>query len=147
MDYLASLQILVNIFLLAAIVYFLNGLRKERRLVEESRDLVRRMSDLREALNQLVWQAGGVSRKIAEARDAPASQHLKELAELRQTVSHIEAEIDHLRTALNKSSPYLLMDKYSDAIRLAETGLSAEEISRKINIPLGEVELALSLRK
>ncbi|NIQ00524.1 MAG: hypothetical protein GWM98_09110, partial [Nitrospinaceae bacterium] len=47
------------------------------------------------------------------------------------------------------ASPRILkqVDKYGEVVRLASHGLTAGEISKRLDLPVGEVELALNLRK
>jgi len=39
------------------------------------------------------------------------------------------------------------VDKYSEVLRLAELGMKTKKISEKLNIPKGEIELLIKLRK
>ena len=58
----------------------------------------------------------------------------------------IEQIKDQLEADPNKNESILSEeDKYSEAAKLAKTGLNAEDISRKLDLPKGEVELILNL--
>jgi len=80
-------------------------------------------------------------------RTAPASTESQvlnsmglEIAELRQQVARLQAEIDKLRSvSLPATSPY------NQAIQMARQGLSAAEVASGCGISRGEAELIVAL--
>ncbi len=106
------------------------------------------------SLNQSVDEALKVSEKInedIERKQASAAEISSELNRKIQALQNLLAEMPAPR---HPSVPVAVSsrkteedDKYSQVVALASKGLNSQEIARKVQIPVGEVELTLNLRK
>lgn len=138
----------VDFFLAGAALYCFLALQKEMARRAESGKRLAELRELDASLRQLLKDAGETSNKIGreiERKRSLATEIFatleKEKASLMQLIQELNAEKEKI------AAPAVPDDKYSEAFKLAQTGLSAEEIARRTKIPLGEIELALSLRK
>ena len=152
-----AVQILIDFLLLIAIAVCFSRLKRVVFLKQEADRRVAELLDVQGSLNTLLQESLAVSSNITkeiETERALAEEVLnafdKEKKGLSRLAQELKSEASALREEMGKYdilSGKIMKDKYSEAIRLAETGLNAEEISKKTSIPLGEIELALSLRK
>ena len=122
-----------------------HGEDDDRRIVE--------MSQLRDSLEKLLTESARVSEELGGA----AEKNKRELSAL---LSRLDREAKILSGSLDRTMNRSLQqeneleneteganDRYSDVVRLGKMGLSPDEISRKVGIPTGEIELVLSLSK
>ncbi|MFQ5715991.1 MAG: hypothetical protein ACE5GQ_02700 [Nitrospinales bacterium] len=142
----------VNSLLLGAAGYAIWRFRKEDRLREGDERRIKELAGLRDSIDQLLGQALVVSNKLSEEieRKGKLVSELVDKLEREKTarstgILEPDAALPNLQPR-NKEKTWS-EDKYSEAFRLAEEGLSLLEISRKVDIPLGEIELAINLRK
>lgn len=152
-----TVQILIDFLLLTAIVVCYFRIKKvsllKRQVDNRIEDLLEVKGALGSLLHDSVEVSGDISKQIDKERslmEEVLNAFDKEKKTLSQLTKELKSEAILLREELGKYDIFtgkVNKDKYSEAIRLAETGLNAEEIAKKTNIPLGEIELALSLRK
>lgn len=154
MNFWTVAQISLDFLLTGAVFFLLFRFGKGARLNREDKKCVAELTEVRDSLNQLLRDAvevsSGISKEIERKRSVAEeifSALDKEKSALAQLSREIKSETQLLRKEAEKRQSPVLKDKYAEAIKLAETGLSAEEIAKRTQIPLGEVELALSLRK
>ena len=96
------------------------------------------------AVMALVRQQAGASKAAVKDQDAFNDV----LERLRREGLDGEAGMGfHLGTVREIASADLEEDRYHEVENLADLGLSAEDITRKIDIPKGEVELLLKLKR
>jgi DNA-directed RNA polymerase specialized sigma24 family protein len=141
----------INFFLLVTLVFLITRLKGVEKLRHEDRNRIVNMSELRESMNQLLQETWEASETLG-----------KEIDRYREVMARMESVLDNEKSTIKalthefqrnvsrEADPAVAetpQDKYSEALQLSKTGLSAEEISKRINIPLGEVELALQMRK
>ena len=157
MDPWVTLQGVIDLFLLGAAGYCFLQLQKVEKndlLRKEDSRRVKELSELRVALDNLVKDALEVSGKISkdiERKRILALEFSQKLAQekgsISKTTEDLRSEFTRLKLELQDRLCSSSEDKYSEALRLADKGLSSLEISQKVNIPVGEIELVLSLRK
>lgn len=148
-------QIVLDFLLLTALIVCFSHLKKHKKLLEDTR--IKDLFDLRSSLGELLRESLDISNKISaevENQRSLAEDVFKEFDKeknmLFKQVQELKSEAKDLREELNRydaTTGKIIKDKYFETIKLAETGLNAEEISKRTNIPLGEIELALSLRR
>lgn len=150
-------QILIDLLLLVTVVICFSRLKKVVFLKQEADKRVEELLEVQGSINALLRESlevsSNISREIEKERTL-AEEVIDAFDAEKKTLSLLAQELKSELTALREEmgkydilSGKIIKDKYSEAIKLAETGLSAEEIAKKTGIPLGEIELALSLRK
>ncbi len=137
----------VDIFLAGAALYLFLALKKETARRGESGKRLAEMRELDVSLRQLLTDAAETSNKIGREIERKRFLAAEIFATLENEKSSLTRLIQEFNAERKKIPVPVPNDKYTEAFKLAQTGLSAEEISRRTNIPLGEIELALSLRK
>jgi hypothetical protein len=152
-----SAQILIDVLLIIAIIICISRLKKIAALKQSADTRIEDLLELQGALNDLLQESREVSndiRKEIENMRSLANDTIETLESekkaLFQLSQELKTEAKVFREEIRKNDNLngkIIKDKYSEAIKLAETGLNAEEISKKTSIPLGEIELALSLRR
>ncbi len=148
-------QISIDFLLLTALIVCFFHLKKNAKLLQDAR--IKELLDLRSSLGGLLQESLDVSNKISAEIESQRSlaedvfnEFDKEKNVLTKLALELKSEAKDLRDEINRydaATGKIIKDKYFETIKLAETGLNAEEISKRTNIPLGEVELALSLRR
>ncbi len=88
-------------------------------------------------------------RANTEAKRAPASDESRKRAVAKGAEPSLLITIPSLEstTGDRKAVAEGLAERYSSVWRLAESGRSAEEISRETQTPIGQIELILGLRR
>ncbi|MBI4383654.1 MAG: DUF2802 domain-containing protein [Nitrospinae bacterium] len=147
MDSWTVTHIAVDFFLAGAALYCFLALRKEMAGRAESGKRLAELRELDASLRQLLKDAGETSNKIGREIERKRSLATEIFATLEKEKASLIQLIRELNAEKEKIAAPVPDDKYSEAFKLAQTGLSAEEIARRTKIPLGEIELALSLRK
>lgn len=137
----------VDIFLAGAALYCFLALKKEMARRAESGKRLAELKELDASLRQLLTDAAETSNKISREIERKRSLAGEIFATLETEKAALTRLVQELNAEKEKIAAPVLNDKYSEAFKLAQTGLSPEEIARRTNIPLGEIELALSLRK
>jgi DNA-directed RNA polymerase specialized sigma24 family protein len=138
-----------------AICFFrINNLLVRKQEVDSRvEDLLGVQGSLNALLQESLQVSNHITQKIENVRslsEEALNAFEKEKKALTRLAQELKLEAKSLREEMGKYdilTGKIMKDKYSEAIRLSETGLNAEEIAKKTNIPLGEIELALSLRR
>lgn len=152
-----SLQILFDVLLILAIFLCFSRLKKVGALKQSADNRIEELLELQGSLKDLLQESrevsNNISREIANKRSlADDTIEVLEMEKkaLLQLSQELKSEVMAFREEAGKNhnlAGNIIKDKYSEAIKLAEMGLNAEEIAKKTSIPLGEIELALSLRR
>ncbi len=110
--------------------------------------------ELREDLRQLINDMNGMSSKLATNLEERMAIVQRISAHLDEKIREAEEMAEKLREVKEKeavsSAAKLLPQKNSEGeqvLLLAKKGLHAEAIARRLQKPLGEVELILNLKK
>ncbi len=121
---------------------------------EKNEPSAEQASDLQASLHELLAEIEKSSKKVdkdLERKQSVALEIIKIMDSERESISRMVEELKLESELLRKESKNLkevkIQNKYLEAQRLADSGMNAEEISKKTKIPLGEVELALNLKK
>ena len=168
MSFGAGIQFVLDVIFLGAVYFafhFIKGeikLRKDfertteeqNRLSQEWSNRVIELNQLHDSLEHLVTESLKVSDKInrgIEVKKNEVAEFLDQIEEEKKALSVLMEELNILLVELKKRPENSKLlgdgDRYADALMLAKKGYSPEEISKKTKMPLGEIELALSLRK
>lgn len=137
MNYWTALQGVVNLLLLGAVGFYFFRLKKEERLRKEDENRIQEISN---TISQDIERKRFTAREISDTIR-------KEKLELSGKIKELKSEVMRMRENSDKKNDNNAGNKYGKAIQLAEMGLNPEEISRQSQIPLGEIELLLSLRR
>ncbi len=168
MSFAAGIQFILDVIFLGAVYFgflfikneikFRGDFEKTReehiRLSQEWTDRVKDLNQLHDSLEHLVTEALKVSDKInkgVEVKKNEIADLLDRIEEEKKALSISMEELNMVAAELKKRPEARKIlgdgDRYADALKLAKKGYSPEEISKKTKMPLGEIELALSLRK
>lgn len=86
--------------------------------------------------------AGDFGAELARSQQDSEIRHLREeVAQLREEVGQLRAELADLNAAR------LVSPQYSDAMALAQRGLTAQDVADRCGISLGEAELVWALSR
>jgi hypothetical protein len=168
MSLAATIQFILDVVFLGAVyfafLYIKNEIKfrkefeqtreEQNRLSQEWTDRLKDLNELQGSLELLVTEALKVSDKInkgVEVKKNETADLLDRIEEEKKALSLSMEELNMVAAELKKRPEARKIlgdgDRYADALMLAKKGFSAEEISQKTKMPLGEIELALSLRK
>ena len=168
MSLAATIQFILDVVFLGAVyfafLYIKNEIKfrkefeqtheEQNRLSQEWTDRLKDLNELHDSLELLVTEALKVSDKInrgVEVKKNETADLLDRIEEEKKALSLSMEELNMVAAELKKRPEARKIlgdgDRYADALMLAKKGFSAEEISQKTKMPLGEIELALSLRK
>jgi hypothetical protein len=148
------LQILLNILFAGGVGYCVLRFRKEDQFSrgrESNRD---ELAAFKVTLEKTVREGHKLSDRIVE--DVESRQ--KDLSVLTQVIENekkaLMVLLEEVKFAGYSSQNFKqkfqepwINDKYSKALKLSAEGFSTQQIADRINLPLGEIELVLSLRK
>ncbi|GEM_PF-3021138 len=168
MSFASTIQFILDVFFIGALYFgflfikneikfrkeFESTREKQNRLSEEWADRKKDLIQIRDSLEHLVTEALQVSDKInrgVEVKKNETADLLDRLEEEKKALSISMEDLNTVASELKKKPEARKIlgdgDRYADALRLAKKGFSPEEISKKTKMPLGEIELALNLRK
>ena len=115
---------------------------------------IRELTELRNSIDKLLTEALEISSRLSgdvEKKRKLLLTFMEKLDREKDILNEFLNEYKALSSEKNieqlKPSTPDSINRYSEAVRLAKTGLSVEEIASRVNIPIGEIELVLSLRK
>ncbi|MFQ5449906.1 MAG: hypothetical protein ACE5E9_04720 [Nitrospinaceae bacterium] len=148
------IQIFLDILLVAAVGYGLFRIKSDERFLGSQEKRIDELTDLKGSLDEMIREALEVSNRISADIDrkqtlaAEISNLLeREKSELYRLLEEVKSKGAGSPLSRPVSSLAEWKDKYSEALKLADSGMNPQEISRKTHIPVGEIELALNLRK
>ena len=168
MSLTATIQFILDVVFLGAVyfafLYIKNEIKfrkefeqtreEQNRLSEEWTDRLKDLNELHNSLELLVTEGLKASDKInkgVEVKKNETADLLDRIEEEKKALSISMEELNMVAAELKKKPEARKIlgdgDRYADALMLAKKGFSPEEISKKTKMPLGEIELALSLRK
>jgi len=168
MSLTATIQFILDVVFLGAVYFgflyvkneikfrkeFEQSREEQNRLSQEWTDRSKDLNELHSSLELLVTEALKASDKInkgVEIKKNEIADLLDRIEEEKKALSISMEELNMIAAELKKKPEARKIlgdgDRYADALMLAKKGFSPEEISKKTKMPLGEIELALSLRK
>lgn len=148
------LQILLNILLVATVGYCALRFKKEDQFAKGRESHMNELTAFKDSLEKVIKEGHRVSDRV-----------VKDMESRQQTLSMISRLVENEKNAIMelleevKSAGYSsnllkqkfqepwINDKYAKALKLSAEGFSPQEIADRIKLPLGEIELVLSLRK
>ncbi|QPJ66013.1 MAG: hypothetical protein G3M78_11655 [Candidatus Nitrohelix vancouverensis] len=133
MTLLLIFSILLSLVCLASFAICLIKLKKLEKTLLESPAQAQDLLDLRDSIDDLNQEGLKIAREIGE-----------KLEEYRELQRKGVAPVSQTQPSPPNDGP---SDKYAEVIRLADEGMKPLTISRKLNMPIGEVELAMTLRQ
>ncbi|GJL78249.1 MAG: hypothetical protein NPINA01_12380 [Nitrospinaceae bacterium] len=148
------LQILLNVVLAVTVIYCVLKLRAGDQLTKNQTSHIGKVTALKDSLEKTIAEGHRVSDRIVE--DIVSRQETLSL--VNQLVENEKRSIMELLEEV-KSTGYssLLVkekfqepwinDKYAKALKLSAEGFSPQEIADRVQLPIGEIELVLSLRR
>ena len=146
--------VLIDLILISAVITIWRLLRQKFLVGKEDDRRIRELSELKDSIDLLLIESVEISSRLSgEVEDKRNILRIL-MDKIEQEKICLESSFNEYRKLafqLKKNEPKPTDpkpgDRYSDAIRLAKMGLSPIEIAGKVNIPVGEIELVLSLRK
>lgn len=164
MKFLPIIQVVADVLILALILFYFFKRQEDRKRDKVIEIRAKEMLMLNKTMDALIKEAQKVTEDLMgalESKQATAKKLLLELEGRKEEVTKLlseplpqrpqpAAEAAALATPPTPSSNPEVKeeeDKYAEAARLAEEGVSPEEIARIVNLPRGEVELILDLKK
>ena len=153
-----AIQAVVDLLILIAILFYIFDLKNRKKIEKLNVNLKKKETqELIQSLDRLITESERASIDISDKAllSQKKTQELLDHLEIKKNQLQGEAKkaelpIEQIKNQLeagpNKNESILSEeDKYSEAAKLAKTGLNAEDISRKLDLPKGEVELILNL--
>ncbi len=153
-----AIQAVVDLLILIAILFYIFDLKNRKKIEKLNVNLKKKETQkLIQSLDRLITESERASIDISDKAllSQKKTQELLDHLEIKKNQLQGEAKkaellIEQIKNQLeagpNKNESILSEeDKYSEAAKLAKTGLNAEDISRKLDLPKGEVELILNL--
>jgi hypothetical protein len=153
-----AIQAVVDLLILIAILFYIFDLKNRKKIEKLNVNLKKKETqELIQSLDRLITESERASIDISDKAllSQKKTQELLDHLEIKKNQLQGEAKKaellieqikDQLEADPNKNESILSEeDKYSEAAKLAKTGLNAEDISRKLDLPKGEVELILNL--
>lgn len=153
-----AIQAIVDLLILIAILFYIFDLKNRKKEEKLNVNLKKKETqELIQSLDRLITESErasiGISdkallsqKRIQELLDQLETKQKELQEEAKKAESLIEKIRNQLETDSNKNEPVPSEeDKYSEAAKLAKSGLKAEEICRQLDLPKGEVELILDL--
>jgi len=131
-----------NAVLMAVLVFGFFRLKKMERRFAENRNYLETLADMKEAIDLSIRQGMRVVEEITLNLEPPEMERSSRSKSERDSSTPLPPPSKKKFSLFSQSS-----DKYEEVLRLASNGLSSREIAKQINLPLGEIELALTLRK
>ncbi len=105
------------------------------------------LKSLIESLSGLIKESDRASRELLDA----LNQRHRKTAELLEEVEAKEGELKKVvrntEQILSKTGDAEVVDPYAEVSRLADLGMRVEEIAKRVNLPKGEIELVLGLKR
>ena len=154
MNLLNTITIVIDLILISAVIVIWRRLHRKSLVGKEDDRRIRELTQLRDSIDKLLMETVKISSRLSGDVEKKRQIILELMVEMEKEKIFLENSLEEYRNLtfqLKKKEPKRsnprLGDRYSDAIRLAKMGLSPNEIANKVNIPVGEIELVLSLRK
>jgi len=124
------------------VLYFFRGRSQDQRPVDTVR--VRKLVD---SLSELVKESERASRNLLDALNERHRRTEELFRQLDTREKRMAEAIRKVDSVVLKSESHELTEKYKEVSRLADHGLSADEIGGRVKLPKGEIELILGLKR
>jgi hypothetical protein len=125
------------------ILYLLWGRRqKDQKPVDAIR--LKRLID---SLGELIRESDRASRNLLDALNERHRRTEELFGQLDTKEKRVIKVVREAQSVLLRSENTEASSKYSEVSRLADMGLSAEEIARRVKLPKGEIQLILGLKQ
>jgi len=124
------------------LLYFFWGRRQEEKQVDPVR-----LKKLVDSLGQLVKESDRASRNLLDALNERHRRTEELLRQMDVREKRITEAIRGDERTILRSENSDPAGKYKEVSRLADMGLDAEEIARRVKLPKGEIELILGLKR
>jgi len=153
-----AIKTIVDILIFLVVLFYFFERKSRKNEAKSQEQKVKALKELIKSLDQLIMEAERSSINISDT----ALQSQKNIQELLEKMEKKREELQatgekaesvlgsikkQLETSPNSSSQLKSnQNKYIEASQLAKTGLNAEEISKQLKLPKGEVELIVDLQ-
>jgi len=125
------------------VLYFFRG----RARGEETSIDTARLRKLIHTLGGLVKESDRASRNLLDALNDRHRRTEQLFREMDTKERQMARTIREAEQTIQKSDDFGHTHKYSEVSRLADLGLDVEEIARRVELPKGEIELILGLKR
>ncbi len=141
MNTLIVIQFILTLICVFAFIICFVKLKKIEKLVDLDSVKPEEILDLKDSIEELNQEALKIAREIGEKLEEYRELDFSEQNTIRSNQSREYSPAPKAPPHSQKS------DKYASALRLVEEGESVKEVAQKLKLPVGEIELALELRK
>ena len=122
--------------------YFLRGQREAQRPVDTAR-----LGKLVDSLGELIKESDRASKNLLNALNERHRRTAELLREMDNREGQIVRVIREAERIIPNSGDSDKADRYREVSRLAELGLTTDEIAARVQVPKGEIELILGLKR
>lgn len=141
MSELLIIIIILAVFILGTVTTLILFIRKTNRRIESIENSIKNLSEISTYFPDFIQKGERVTRNISE--ELTYKQNV-----LTKLISEAEKASEKLGIAEEKIKDNKLdKDTVNKVLILVNQGFSPQEIAPKLNIPLGEIELVIKLRK
>ena len=135
--------IVADLAVCAVVVFYFFGRRPQ---VQRPVD-IGRVSSLIDSLSELVKESEKASRSLLDALNERHRRTEELFGQLDARERRMTEAIQQAERVVQKSERLDVTRKYKEVSRLADLGVSAEEIASRVKLPKGEIELILGLKR
>lgn len=162
MKYINVFQVVADVLILALILFYFFKRKEDRKRDKIIEVRAKEMLLLNKSMGNLIQEAKKVTEDLIgkiDSKQSDVENFLREIEKKQEEVvkakpeepvavePESEPEIEDSPPAVEEEKEAEEEDKYAEAARLAEEGVPPDEIARRVNLPKGEVELILDLKK
>ena len=156
MGFWVFLQIAIDIVLLVIVCLYVVRERKRRFMYSPEEIDEERLKALSDSIQQMIQESKRVLHEIQESIN-------KQKDSLNKIVEKLDRKKEEMDRSMEKAEKFLHglkgitdrdvvtadaeQDKYQQVLSLSQKGLSIDEIGKRVELPRGEVELILDLKK
>jgi hypothetical protein len=105
------------------------------------------LKDLVDSLSSLIKDSDRASRDLLDSLNESHQRTVQLLGEMDAKEEKLTKAARQTEELLSKRHIPEVLDKYTEVSRLADLGMKAEDIARRVKLPKGEIELVLGLRR
>ena len=143
-SFLVMILIVADLAVCAVVIlYFLWGRRQQE---QKPVDTVR-LTRLVDSLGELIRESDRASRNLLDALNERHRRSEELFGQLDKKEKRVIKVVQEAKSVLLSSEATEGSRKYREVSRLADMGLSAEEIATRVKLPKGEIELILGLKQ
>ena len=122
--------------------YFLRGRREAQRPIDTAK-----LGRLVDSLGHLIKESDRASRNLLDALNERHRRTAELLREMDNREGQIARVIREAERIIPGSGDSEKADRYHEVSRLADLGLTTDEIAARVRVPKGEIELILGLKR